>query len=372
MRIGFDITSISDQPSGVGYYTLHLLTHLAEADGGHEYLLLSNRPARPASLLPMAPLREVLRPFPSRMLWMQCRLPATLREMQPEVCHYPNSIGPVASPCPYVVSIHDMTLSLLPGYHPWRRRLAVRPLIPLVAWRARRIITMSEQSRQDIIRLLRVAPERVVVIPEAAAPLFRPAAMAEQRRVRAIYRITAPYVLYVGTLEPRKNLVRLIHAWHRLRQRGRIAHQLVIVGARGWQDQPIYQTVRVLRCAGDVIFTGYVPMQDLPPLYSGADAFAFPSLYEGFGLPVLEAMACGTPVLISTTPALVEVAGDAALKVDGHAVEAIGAGLECILTDPGLQAEMRERGLQRARDFSWKRAAEQTLKVYQHVAAGAA
>src|SRR3712207_1177709 len=113
MRIGYDITAIGDQPSGVGYYTLHLLTHLVEADDSYEYLLLSNRAARPAVLPPAAALHEVLRPFPSRMLWMQCRLPTTLREMQPQLCHYPNSIGPLFSPCPYVVTIHDMTLSLL-------------------------------------------------------------------------------------------------------------------------------------------------------------------------------------------------------------------------------------------------------------------
>jgi glycosyltransferase involved in cell wall biosynthesis len=366
MRIGYDITSIGAQPSGVGNYTRYLLNHLVEADGGHEYLLLSNQAARPSQLATAAALRDMLDPFPSRILWMQCRLPGRLRAIRPDVCHYPNSIGPLFNPCPYVVTIHDMTLNLLPRYHPWRKQLLVRPIVSLVAGRARQIITISEKSRQDIIRLLRVPAERVVAIPLAAGPVFRPASAAHQVRVRAAFNIDGPFVLYVGTIEPRKNLVRLIRAWQRIRQRGVIPHRLVLVGSRGWQDRAIYQEVRSIADDAGIIFTGYVPLEDLPALYSAADAFAFPSLYEGFGLPVIEAMACSTPVLISSTPALVEVAGDAALQVDAYSVEAISLGLERILTDEVLRGELRARGLRRAQAYSWPATATQTLQVYQY------
>ena len=155
-----------------------------------------------------------------------------------------------------------------------------------------------------------------MVVPEAAAAIFRTAPAAEQARVRARYQLDRPYLLYVGTLEPRKNLVRLIRAWHALWRRGVIPHQLVLVGGRGWQDAAIYDTIAQLDCGDALRLAGYVPTADLPALYSAADAFAFPSLSEGFGLPVIEAMACGTPVLISTAPALRELAGDAALAVD--------------------------------------------------------
>lgn len=367
MRIGYDITPIGDQQSGVGNYTLYLLNHLTEVDASHEYLLLTHRTNRPPGLPVSANCRAVVRQFPNRMLWMQCALPGTLRRSQAQVCHYTNSIAPLFSPCPYVVTIHDMTLSLLPGYHRWRKQILVRPLIPLVARRAQQIITVSQSARQDIIRLLHVPAERVVVIPEAAAPLFRPAGMAEQQRVRAAYGLHTPYVLYVGTLEPRKNLVRLIRAWYDLRRRGVIPQRLVIVGARGWQYQPIYREVQALGCADDILFTGHVPSNDLPGLYSAADAFAFPSLYEGFGLPVVEAMACGTPVLTSDTPALAEVAGAAALRVDAQHTAAIRAGLERLLTDSALHADLRQRGLQRADSFSWRTTALQTLQVYYQV-----
>jgi glycosyltransferase involved in cell wall biosynthesis len=268
-----------------------------------------------------------------------------------------------------VVTIHDMTLSFLPQYHPWRRRLMVRPLIPLIARRAARIITVSEHARADIVRLLRVPPARVVVIPEAAAPIFQTAPLAEQQRVRARYQLWGPYVLYVGTLEPRKNLVRLIRAWHALWRRGAIPHQLVLVGGRGWQDAEIYRTIAELNCGDALRLAGYVPTEDLPALYSAADAFAFPSLAEGFGLPVIEAMACGAPVLISTARALQELAGDAALAVDPRDDRAIELALERLLTDAALCDQLRTRGLRRAAAFSWGEAARRTLAVYRDVVA---
>jgi len=364
-RIGYDVTSMIGMCTGVGNYTRQLLTHMLAVAGEHDFLLMANHQDAVQDVAPSARARPLIRDFPSRMLWMQTVLPGQLRAAKPDLCHYPNSIAPLHSPCRYVVTIHDMTLSLLPQYHPWRKRLIVRPLIPLIARRATRIITDSEHARADIVRLLRVPPERVVVVPLAAAAIFRPAPADEQARVRARYQLDQPYLLYVGTLEPRKNLVRLIRAWHTLWRRGIIPHQLVLVGGRGWQDAEIYATIAQLNCGNALRLAGYVPTADLPALYSAADAFAFPSLSEGFGLPVIEAMACGTPVLISTAPALRELAGAAALAIDPRDERALTDTLELLLTDAALRADLRTRGLLRAAAFSWDRAARSTLEVYQ-------
>jgi glycosyltransferase involved in cell wall biosynthesis len=368
-QIGYDVTSLVGMCTGVGNYTRQLLTHMLAQAGEHDFLLMANRPEALRDVAPSARAHPMVQAFPSRMLWMQAVLPGQLRAARPDLCHYPNSIAPLHSPCRYVVTIHDMTLSLLPHYHPFRKRLIVRPLIPLIARRAARIITVSDHARADIVRLLRVPAERVVVVPEAAAAMFRVAPAAEQARVRARYQLDGPYVLYVGTLEPRKNLVRLIRAWYALWRRGAIAHRLVLVGGRGWQDAAIYETIARLQCGDALRVVGYVPTEDLPALYSAADTFAFPSLSEGFGLPVIEAMACGTPVLISTAPALCELAGDAALAVDPWDERALADALEQLLTDSALRANLRARGLRRAAMFSWDRAARSTLAVYQEALA---
>jgi glycosyltransferase involved in cell wall biosynthesis len=353
MRVGYDITAIDERQSGVGTYAQTLLGALGETGAGHAFVPLSNRPG------------SATRSFPSRMLWMQCVLPGEVRRLGLDLCHYTNSIGPLGHPGSYVVTIHDMTLSLMPRYHPFRKQLLIRPVVALTARRASRIITVSEHARRDIVRLLRVAPERVCVTSEAADPIFRPVDAHEQARVRLAHGIRGPYLLFVGTIEPRKNLARLVAAWARLRAERAIPHQLVLVGARGWYDQPIFEQVARCGFRDQVIFTGYVPRADLPGLYSGADAFVLPSLAEGFGLPLIEALACGTPALISATPALLEVADGAALSVDPLRIGAIAAGLERIVSDPQLRGCLHEQGLRRAAEFSWQRTANLTLGVYQ-------
>jgi glycosyltransferase involved in cell wall biosynthesis len=366
-RIGYDITALIGLRSGVGTYTRQLLDHMLAQGGEYDFLLLANRAEAALDLPASLRARALVQSFPSRMVWMQSVLPRLLRELRPDICHYPNSIGPLGSPCRYVVTIHDMTLSLLPRYHPWRKRLLVRALIPLVARRAARIITVSEHARADIIRLLRVPPDRVVAIPEAAAPDFRPSPPTEQARVRERYGLRGPYLLYVGTIEPRKNLVRLARAWHRLWRRGVIPHQLVLVGGRGWRDRAIYRTIDALDCGDALRLIGYVPGEDLPALYGAADGFAFPSLSEGFGLPVIEALACGTPTLSSTACALQELARGAALEVDPHDEGAIERGLERLLCDAALREQLRGAGLCRAAELSWEATARRTLAVYRDV-----
>jgi len=189
-----------------------------------------------------------------------------------------------------------------------------------------------------------------------------PARLAEVRRRDGL---RGPYILFVGNLEPRKNLVRLIEAFGRLKARHTLPHQLIVAGKRGWLYRSIFEAVERLGLRDDVIFTGYVPAEDLPALYAMADLFAFPSLYEGFGLPVLEAMACGTPVLTARTGSLPEVAGEAAWYVDPLDVEALADGMARILTDPGTRADLVDRGLLQAKRFTWAKTAAATLDIYR-------
>jgi glycosyltransferase involved in cell wall biosynthesis len=353
MRIGYDTTSIDAQPSGVGTFTRLLFDALRLAGRMHQFVALSNRPG------------AATQSFPSRMAWMQCMLPSEITRLGINICHYTNSIAPLYHTTPYVVTIYDMTLNLLPRQHPFRKQLIVRPIVALAARRAQRVITISEQARADIARLLHIPYANILVTPAAVDPMIQHMDLPEQQRVRNKYRINRPFVLFVGTIEPRKNLARLVAAWAQLRKNSRIVHQLVLVGGHGWHDAPIFQQIASSGFAEDIRLTGYVPREDLAGLYSAADAFAFPSLAEGFGLPVIEAFACGTPTLISDTPALIETAAGAAMTCDPYSIAAIARGLEQILTDQALRYRLHELGILRAQHFSWHRTAELTIEVYQ-------
>jgi glycosyltransferase involved in cell wall biosynthesis len=207
----------------------------------------------------------------------------------------------------------------------------------------------------------------VSVIPLAAGRHYRPLDEAEIYPALKRHHIEFPYILYVGSIEPRKNLPRLLVAYAHLRRRGSTRWRLVVAGPRKWKSGPVYDAVARLELAEHVHFAGFVPEADLPALYNGADLFAFPSLYEGFGLPVLEAMACGTPVVTANTSSLPEVAGAAALLVDPSDVEEIAGALRRVLEDPALARDLRERGLARAAQFSWERTARATVAVYEKV-----
>jgi glycosyltransferase involved in cell wall biosynthesis len=264
--------------------------------------------------------------------------------------------------------VHDVTFLLLPGRYPATRRLYMQGVTRAAVRVADAIITPSQAVRADVIERLGVSAERVVAIPEAAAPHFRPVEdEAALTTVRTKYGLPERYLLSVGSLEPGKNRARLIAAYARLRAEG-AAEPIVIAGQPAWRYQGDLDLAGRLGLRDSVRFLGYAPDEDLPALYSGASAFVFPSLYEGFGLPVLEAMACGTPVITSNVSATAEVAGDAALLVDPRDVAALTEAIARVLVDAGLRAGLRARGLERAAQFSWARTARETLLIYETVA----
>jgi glycosyltransferase involved in cell wall biosynthesis len=371
MRIAFDGTTLRPGRTGVGYYTEHLLHHLAARAGDDQIVVISNRPVDTTRTLPPNVRIACSSGRIPRMLWMQTLAPRRLRRERVDVVHFTNGMVPLVSPVPTVVTIHDMSLTLFPRYHPARRVLLNRPLVDLAARRADAIITVSQSAKRDIVRLYGLPPERVHVVHEAAAPSFRPVHdSAERERVRRRYDLADRFILYVGTIEPRKNLPKLIEGFAKRRKAGDLPHQLVCAGPYGWLSRDIEDRIERLQIEDAIRFTGYVPFEDLPTLYSLAEMFVFPSLYEGFGLPVIEAMACGTPVVTGYVSALSEVAGGAVEQVDRLDADALGEAIVGLARSRERRENLSALGLQRSHFFSWDRAARETLEVYR-LAAGA-
>ncbi len=368
MRIAFDGTTLRPERTGVGYYTEHLLEHLARR-GDDDLIVVSNRPIDTTAPLPGHVRIAVPASRLPRMAWMQMVAPRTLRELDVDVAHFTNGMLPIASSTPSVVTIHDMSLTMYPRYHPLRRVLLNRPLVDIAARRATAVITVSESAKRDIVRIYSLDPSRVHVVHEAAAPAFRPVCdLAELNRVRRRYGLADRVILYVGTIEPRKNLPRLIDAFALRRRAGDLKHQLVCVGRYGWRSRGIGARIEHARIADAIAFTGYVPFEDLPALYNLAEMFVFPSLHEGFGLPVVEAMACGVPVIAGRTSSLPEVAGGAVEHVDPIDEDALGEAMVRLARSREHRDHLATLGLRRARMFSWERAARETVDVYRQVA----
>lgn len=292
--------------------------------------------------------------------WEQLRLPRLLRPH--EVLWSPANSGPLRA-ARHVVTIHDVSVLEHPEWFSRRFGWWHRTLLPPLVRRARAVITVSAFSKARLVDCLGVPEERIVAIPNGVDATFQPIDAAERLPVLRRYRLHRPYILTVGSLEPRKNLVRLCEAWRRIAP-GHPGIDLVIAGRAG----PSFRHIRAIDRAGSRIrLLGAISDADLPSLYSGALVFAWPSLYEGFGLPVLEAMACGVPVVTSAGSALPEVAGEAGLLVDPTCVDAIAGALDHLIRDPSARARHRELGLARARRFTWERAAAKTWQVLARV-----
>lgn len=270
---------------------------------------------------------------------------------------------------PTVITVHDLIFRHLPEHHKPLNRWYLNLALPLYCRRATHVIAISESTRSDLMAAYGLPPERISVIHEAADPRFRPQPSDRVAAVRRRYGLPERYVLFVGTIEPRKNLIRLLHAFEVLHAEG-LTDALVVVGKRGWLYRNFFAGLEQSPVREAVILPGFVPDEDLPAVYAGAQTLAFPSLYEGFGLPTLEAMACGTPVACSDTASLPEVGGDAALYFDPASEDTIVETLRRLLSDVELQDELARRGLERAARFSWDRVATETEAIYQAVLDG--
>jgi glycosyltransferase involved in cell wall biosynthesis len=368
MRIAIDARKLRDY--GVGTYVRNLLRQLARQDSSNDYVVF----CRDADWESIEELGTRFRPVVEHAglysIREQFALPIDLRRESAELFHAPHYVLPPLTPCRSVVTIHDCIHIRFPQYLPNRIGYAY-------AWgqmwtathRASRVITVSEASKRDILRYFRVPDSRVDVIYNAIDDRFWQDPDAEEiARVRERYRLDNPFVLYAGNIKPHKNLERLIEAFHLLRQNPAMRDvQLLIIGDEVSTYATLRRAVHRHKLHKHVRFFGFVSHQTLAALYRLAAAFVFPSLYEGFGLPPLEAMASGTPVITSNVSSLPEVVGDAALMIDPYEPAAIADAMRRVLDDQALAADLRRRGLARAREFSWERSIARVREIYAEV-----
>lgn len=372
MRIGFDYTVAVTETAGIARYTSELMKALLEMDLSNEYVLIITKDARedPARTLP----REVeIRKLPFShqgewMIWHRLGLPLPVEFFtgKVEVFHSPDALLPPLHHARGVVTIHDLSHMIYPEYmDPGIAKFFDKAMRKSIE-RARMVIAVSEATKQDLVRLLGVSEDKIEVIYNGVSTKFSPVRDEEQlSNMRNRYKIVHPFILSIGSVQPRKNLQRLITAYSILRQRRELTHQLLFIGGGGWLSDDLFRQIEGLGVAEDIRFLGYVPDEELPTLICLADVFAFPSLYEGFGLPALEAMACGTPVVSSNISAMPEVLGDAALLVDPLDVECLAETLRQILLNDQLRTELTKQGFKRSQRFTWVKAAQKYLEVYE-------
>ncbi|MGQ9571590.1 MAG: glycosyltransferase family 4 protein [Dehalococcoidia bacterium] len=369
MRIAIDATSVPRQKAGAGTYICNLVQALAQVDRNNVYFVFAkldtfDRRSLQRDGFQLVPVRLASRL--ARMLWEQTLLPLHLRRLAVDVLHSPHYTTPLApGTWRRVVTIHDVTFFVLPRRYPILRRLYFQAMSRAGARLADLAITVSETVKRDVLRHLGLPLERVRAVPLAPGPGFRPLKdSARMEAVRDKYGLPPRFILNVGTLEPGKNQATLLCAFHRLRSRG-LEQGLVIAGQKGWMYEKLFHLVDNLGLREAVRFVGYLPDDDLATVYNMADLFVFPSLYEGFGLPPLEAMACGLPVVASNAPALVEVLDGAALLVSPSDVDALAEAVASVLRDNRLRSRLRQQGLDRASQFSWQATAQETVAAYE-------
>jgi glycosyltransferase involved in cell wall biosynthesis len=368
MRVGLDAIPLATPRTGVGHYTFELARHLALIAPSDEFELVSPFPFAPIQTDDSLPsnLRVVHKKVNSlRRRWFAVGLPLYIKQSAFDLFHGTNYEVPLWSRCPSILTIHDLSLLLHPETHEERQVRRGRRRLPIMARTASRIITPSESVKREVCEHLRIKPSKIIVIPEAARDIFRPVPIEETIETRRRLRIEDEFILFVGTIEPRKNLLTLLRAFEEIMRSTELRPQLVICGQEGWLTDELFSRIRKSGVEDRLQFTGYLTDEDLRALYSSCRAFVYPSLYEGFGLPPLEAMACGAPVITSQIPAIMETVGTTAARlVSPTDTQTLARSIVELFENENERLHLSSRGLQRAAQFSWERTARLTLDVY--------
>lgn len=374
MRIGFNFQTMDKYISGVEYYGLGLLNGLLRIDERNEYVVFTNQPDLLRQHVPQAANLstvevEYLKTRAARICWEHTRLPRLSVKYKLDVLHCPSYICPLRKlSVPYVVTIHDTIAIDRPQWCKQTNALYFNLFMKAAAKKASRIISVSERSTDDIKRNFNLPCSKIRTIYSGIDNIFRAAKnSARCCEVRANYNLPQRYILYVGNIEPKKNIGTLLRVQKKLREKD-LPHKLVIVGKRSWAAKAEMRELSREIASGNVVCPGYVDRNDLPYVYRMADVFVFPSLYEGFGFPPLEAMACGTPVISSRSGSLAETLSDAAIIVEPHNTEQIVQAIYSMITNSSVREKYAQMGLERSSMFNWDSAAEQTLSVYKEVA----
>lgn len=350
--------------AGINSYIYYVLKNLRRVDSDYRYVVFLSERRFVDEWLRLRYTRWPTHRPVVRILWEQLVQPIALRRAGVDLLHAMAFTAPLAAPCPFVVTIYDLSFLRFPeAFQPWNRRY-LSYFTALSARRARRVIVISESTKRDVVDMLGVPSERVDVAYCGVDEIFQPLSAAEVAHFRSQRAMPERFILFLGTLEPRKNVQHLIRAYGRWRKVEPDTPKLVVAGGKGWYYDQIFAEVERLGLTGEVIFPGYVPQEELPLWYNAADLFVYPSRFEGFGLPVLEAMACGTPVVTTDVASLPEVAGDAALVVSPDDEAQLVEAIRRALTDEALRQEMRTRGLAQAVAFTWEGTARQIVATY--------
>jgi len=370
-RIGIDATALPPQPAGAGIYTINLIRSLAALNPDFElYVFAQQSSRRLIELENSGSINWVLLPDkspPHRLVWEQTGLPGLVRKTGLDLLHSPHYTRPVSLGCASVVTFHDMTFFLYPRYHTFFKRIYFPAAMRKSARSADALIAVSENTKADIIQHLGISASKIHIIYHGVDDRFKP--ISDKNFLNTIsqkYNLPAGFILYVGVVEPRKNLVSLLSAFHELNKNNNNLI-LVIAGQPGWGYNEVKKIVAGYNLKDSVILAGFIPPEDLPAIYNLAKIFVYPSIYEGFGLPVLEALACGTPTITTRVSSLPEITGDAGILVPPGDDEALRMALQTLLEDEKEQNRLSKMGPQRAVRFRWNRTAQETLDVYKQV-----
>lgn len=375
MRIGIDYTAAVRQQAGIGRYTRNLVRALAEIDAEHQYTLFVAG-GRGDDGLGSWPANFRVRSVPLsdrtlNILWQRLRLPMPIQLITGslDLFHAPDFVLPPVGRTPAILTVHDLSFMRVPECFVPGFRNYLEQAVSRAVRRAKQILADSESTRRDLIELLGIAPERVAVLYPGIEDRFRPVREQEVlNRVRSDYGLPEHFILGLGTLQPRKNFVGLIEAFALLPVHSQFNadhHHLVIAGGEGWLSEDVPAAIARLGLSGRVHLVGFVRDADLPALYSLASVFAFPTLYEGFGFPVLEAMACGTPVVAADNSSIPEAVGDAGILVPTNDPAALAEALSCLTSESAVRNRMIAAGLRQVCKFTWGKSAQQLLGIYQ-------